>query len=91
MKDWRQFLVTLRGQLVLVGLLIAGSALLAVAIPILRPQFERRLGSAVRLAFAASSAAGKAKQVWVRRLDATLLAGTDGVDTLFWSPDSPRT
>ena len=43
------------------------------------------------LAFAASSGAGKPNQIWVRRLDAVEavpLAGTDGIDTLFWSPDS---
>ena len=43
------------------------------------------------LAFAASSGVGKPNQVWVRRLDAvdaTLLAGTEGAETMFWSPDS---
>jgi Tol biopolymer transport system component len=43
------------------------------------------------LAFSASSGAGKPNQIWVRRLDAvnaTLLAGTEGVESLFWSPES---
>jgi eukaryotic-like serine/threonine-protein kinase len=43
------------------------------------------------LAYAASEAAGQPNQIWVRRLDAlnsSVLAGTEGVDTMFWSPDS---
>jgi Tol biopolymer transport system component len=43
------------------------------------------------LAFGASTGGNGANQIWVRRLDAvdaTLLPGTDGADTMFWSPDS---
>jgi Tol biopolymer transport system component len=43
------------------------------------------------LAFGAATGGSGANQIWVRRLDAvnaTLLTGTDGVDTMFWSPDS---
>ncbi len=43
------------------------------------------------LAFGASTGRSGANQIWVRRLDAvdaTLLPGTEGADTMFWSPDS---
>ncbi len=43
------------------------------------------------LAFSASPGGDKPNQVWVRRLDAVdarPLAGTEGADTMFWSPDS---
>jgi len=43
------------------------------------------------LAFSALPGDGRPNQIWVRRLDsvdASLLAGTEGADTLFWSPDS---
>ena len=42
------------------------------------------------LAFGAASAGG-VNQIWVRRLDAvtaTVLPGTEGADTMFWSPDN---
>ena len=43
------------------------------------------------LAFGAATGGSGTNQIWVRRLNAlnaTLLAGTDGADTMFWSPDS---
>ena len=43
------------------------------------------------LAFGAATGERGGTQIWVRRLDAvnaTLLVGTDGADTMFWSPDS---
>ena len=42
------------------------------------------------LAFGAATGERRTNQIWVRRLDAlnaTLLPGTDGADTMFWSPD----
>jgi hypothetical protein len=43
------------------------------------------------IAFIADNSNGGAKQLWVRPLDSLIaqpLAGTDGADTPFWSPDS---
>jgi serine/threonine protein kinase len=43
------------------------------------------------LAFGASSSAGQPNEIWVRRLDdvdARRLAGTEGVENMFWSPDN---